>query len=57
MGGSEPTREYGAPWLPLRCPGDCLCSSCSGVQDMLNDRYHEARAELGPEDLDEAEWS
>ncbi|MFD3908848.1 hypothetical protein ACFXOL_20950 [Streptomyces californicus] len=34
VGRSEPTREYGAPWLPVRCPGDCMYSDCSSAMDM-----------------------
>ncbi|WP_243460003.1 hypothetical protein [Streptomyces sp. M54] len=46
---------YGAPWLPVRCPGDCMCSDCSGAVGMWADARHAAREELG-EELGEDSW-
>ena len=50
-GGSEPTQEYGALWLTVRCPGDCLCSDCSGTVDMWADAQAERWEELGEDPL------
>ncbi|WP_452085747.1 hypothetical protein, partial [Bacillus thuringiensis] len=50
-GGAEPTQEYGVLWVPVRCPGDCLCSDCSGAGDMWADAQAEMREELGEDPL------
>jgi hypothetical protein len=52
--GSEPTREYGAPWLPVT---ELYNDSADMVNDMKADYWNEYESEMGPRDDDGSAWT